>query len=395
MTSWINMCWVIGGLFSTGVLTGLMKNTSQWGYRIPFALQWIWPVPIIIVTLLAPESPWWLIRQGRVEDARTAIAKLTTPQEGIEFDLDAHVEMMVVTDQFEKEVSAGTNYWHLFRGSDLHRTEVSAMAFITQALCGVPFMGFGTQFFRSVGLSQDDAFHLTIGQDCLGLVGCFIAWWIMTNFGRRKMYLTGLSVITLILLIVGFIGLAPKSNDKASLAGGVMIILMIFCFQVGPVSVYVNHMLTNLAFYRTHLLYTSRRNPQLSPPCQDGRPVACQLQQHRLCYEHDHAEDGRCERLELGCEGRVLLGWYCSFVHRLGIFPTPRDQGAHILRVGSALRAQGLIAQVHSRERRGLEACVGRHRYAEGEAGRCRARRVARIRLTKTCRSTCIHQFFA
>jgi MFS family permease len=331
------MCWVIGGLFSTGVLTGLMKNTSQWGYRIPFALQWIWPVPIIIVTLLAPESPWWLVRQGRVEDARAAIAKLTTPQEGIEFDLDAHVEMTVVTDQFEKEVSAGTNYWHLFRGSDLHRTEVSAMAFITQALCGVPFMGFGTQFFRSVGLSQDDAFHLTIGQDCLGLVGCFIAWWIMTNFGRRKMYLTGLSVITLILLIVGFIGLAPKSNDSASLAGGVMIILMIFCFQVDPVFIYVNHMLTNLAFYRTHLLYTSRRNSQLSPPCQDRRPVARQLQQHRVCYKHDHAEDGGCERLELGCEGRILLGWYCSFVHRLGIFPSPRDQGTHIFRVGSAL----------------------------------------------------------
>lgn len=232
MTSWINMCWVIGGLFSTGVLTGLMKNTSQWGYRIPFGLQWIWPIPIVVATLLAPESPWWLIRQGRVEKARAAISKLTAPQEGIVFDLDAHVEMMVVTDQFEKEVSAGTNYWHLFRGSDLHRTEVSAMAFITQALCGVPFMGFGTQFLQGVGLSQDDSFHLTIGQDCLGLVGCFIAWWIMTNFGRRRMYLTGLSAISLILLIVGFIGFAPKSNKSASLAGGILIILMVLCFQV-------------------------------------------------------------------------------------------------------------------------------------------------------------------
>jgi SP family general alpha glucoside:H+ symporter-like MFS transporter len=175
-----------------------------------------------------------LVRQGRVEEARAAISRLTAPQEGVEFDLDAHVEMMVVTDQFEKEASAGSNYWHLFRGSDLHRTEVSAMAFITQALCGVPFMGFGTQFLQGVGLSQDDSFHLTIGQDCLGLVGCIIAWWIMTKFGRRKMYLTGLSAISLILLIVGCIGLAPKSNKSASLAGGILIILMIFCFQVHP-----------------------------------------------------------------------------------------------------------------------------------------------------------------
>lgn len=172
------------------------------------------------------------MRQGRVEEAKEAIRKLSTPTEGVHFDLDAHIEMMVVTNEFEKEVSAGTNYWHLFRGSDLRRTEVSAMAFITQALCGVPFMGFGTQFMQGVGLSQDDSFHLTVGQDCMGLVGCLIAWWIMTRFGRRPIYLSGLVAITVILLIVGFIGLAPSSNKSASLAGGVLIILMIFCFQV-------------------------------------------------------------------------------------------------------------------------------------------------------------------
>lgn len=29
-----NMCWVIGGLISSGMLRGLLQIDNQWGYRI-------------------------------------------------------------------------------------------------------------------------------------------------------------------------------------------------------------------------------------------------------------------------------------------------------------------------------------------------------------------------
>jgi MFS transporter, SP family, general alpha glucoside:H+ symporter len=133
MTSWINMCWVIGILLSSGILKGLMNIEGQWGYRIPFALQWIWPVPIIAVTLLAPESPWWLVRHGRLEEAKVAVKKMMSPNSGVEFDIDAHIEMMVATNQYEEELSTGTQYWDCFRGTDLRRTEISCMVWV----CGI------------------------------------------------------------------------------------------------------------------------------------------------------------------------------------------------------------------------------------------------------------------
>lgn len=55
VTSYVNLCWVIGGFISTGVLRGTVNRADQWAYRIPFALQWIWPVPIIISVSFAPE----------------------------------------------------------------------------------------------------------------------------------------------------------------------------------------------------------------------------------------------------------------------------------------------------------------------------------------------------
>lgn len=51
LTTYVNMCWVIGQIICSGVNRALIDNTTQWAYRIPFAIQWIWPIPI--VSLLA------------------------------------------------------------------------------------------------------------------------------------------------------------------------------------------------------------------------------------------------------------------------------------------------------------------------------------------------------
>lgn len=58
LTAYVNMCWAIGQFIAAGVLKGLVDNPTQWGYRIPFAIQWVWPIPLFILTFLAPDSPW-------------------------------------------------------------------------------------------------------------------------------------------------------------------------------------------------------------------------------------------------------------------------------------------------------------------------------------------------
>lgn len=111
------------------------------------------------------------------------------------------------------------------------------MVCIAQAFCGVPFMGYGIQFMERAGLDTNAAFNLNVVQSCVGFVGCIIAWWVMTYFGRRLLYLAGLSSMFVVLMTIGLLGLASESNSGASWAVGALIILMIFLFQLslGPI----------------------------------------------------------------------------------------------------------------------------------------------------------------
>jgi SP family general alpha glucoside:H+ symporter-like MFS transporter len=78
LATYVNANWGFGQLISAGVLRALMRRNDEWAFRIPYALQWMWPVPLMIALWFAPESPWWLVRRGRHEDAKVALQRLST-----------------------------------------------------------------------------------------------------------------------------------------------------------------------------------------------------------------------------------------------------------------------------------------------------------------------------
>lgn len=55
LTTFINMCWVIGQFLSAAVNFASINRTDRWAYMIPFGVQWVWPIPILIGLAFAPE----------------------------------------------------------------------------------------------------------------------------------------------------------------------------------------------------------------------------------------------------------------------------------------------------------------------------------------------------
>lgn len=58
LTTYVNLCWVIGQLIAAGIIKGFLTREDHWAYKIPFAIQWVWPPFILIGCWFAPESPW-------------------------------------------------------------------------------------------------------------------------------------------------------------------------------------------------------------------------------------------------------------------------------------------------------------------------------------------------
>jgi SP family general alpha glucoside:H+ symporter-like MFS transporter len=235
LTTYVNLCWVIGQLLASGVLRGTLGLNNQWSYKIPFAIQWVWPVPIFIAVCLAPESPWWLIRKGRVEDAERAVERLGS--KGDKFSAKNTVAFMVHTNEVEKRVQAGTSYLDCFKGKvNLRRTEIACVTWVCQQVCGSSFMGNSTYFYEQAGLATSNSFDMTIGQFALGAVGTVASWFLMTKVGRRTIYVWGLFALTIILLIIGFLGVPHQKPGLSWAAGSLLLIYtFVYDFTVGPV----------------------------------------------------------------------------------------------------------------------------------------------------------------
>lgn len=72
--------------------------------------------------------------------------------------------MMVSTNELEKALESGTNYWDCFKGIDLRRTEIVCVTWSIQNLCGSAFMGYSTYFYEQAGLPIVDAFDMSMAQ---------------------------------------------------------------------------------------------------------------------------------------------------------------------------------------------------------------------------------------
>jgi SP family general alpha glucoside:H+ symporter-like MFS transporter len=214
----------------------MLGRTDIWSYRIPFAIQWVWPIPLFCAILFAPESPWYLVRKGRIDQAKKSLEILTSKEE--KENLDRTLAMMVHTTELEQAVArknTESSYFDCFKGTDLRRTEIVCMVYAVPVSCGDYINTI--YFLEQAGMLATDAFDLGLGQNGLALVGTALSWVLMSYLGRRTLYLVGITILGTILFIVGCLSLAPAAQKGPLWAQGILFMIFIFSYDlmIGPV----------------------------------------------------------------------------------------------------------------------------------------------------------------
>ncbi|KAJ5671977.1 hypothetical protein N7507_001104 [Penicillium longicatenatum] len=232
-TATLQMSWSIGSIIVAAATLGYNNRLDEWAWRTPLALQWIFPTPLLILVFLAPESPWWLIRRGRKEEALRSIVRLGSTAE----NAPKKLAMMERTVEIEAQIGGSPTLLDLLKGTDLRRTIITCLMYASQNFAGNLIANQATYFFEQAGISHDMSFKLNLINSCLQFIANGLSWVLTAWFGRRTIYLWGTAVNVCLLFILGICASVPQTNgtNYAQACLGV-IISFVFAGAMGPIS---------------------------------------------------------------------------------------------------------------------------------------------------------------
>jgi SP family general alpha glucoside:H+ symporter-like MFS transporter len=233
-TQMLQMFWAIGSIIVGGITYHYQSRQNSTAYRIPIALQWMFPTPLAILLFIAPESPWWLVRKGRLAEAEKAVKRLGRASAN-ENPADA-VAMMRRTIELEKS-ERKPSLIELWKGTDRYRTLIVCGVYASQNLTGNLIANQAVYFFKQAGMADNTAFALGLITSALQWIMVMISWVLTTYLGRRTIYVYGQFINCAFLIalgIAGSVGISKTaSNAQASLG---LIVSVLFCLGPAPAS---------------------------------------------------------------------------------------------------------------------------------------------------------------
>ena len=235
---------VLGGMFialgyslQAWINLGFFQiKTGSLSWRLPIALPSVVSIMLMGTVWLFPESPRWLVAQGRVSEARNNLAIImgmpTEHSDSVTVQLDA-IELSL-----EDNPAAGMKLKDMFTmGQDklLYRFMLCiTLQFFQQMTGGNLISVYSTIIFQN-GLSLDSQTSRILSGGTLTwkFLSCFVAFLTIDRLGRRLVFMISGTGMALCMMGLAVATSFPSTNKPAQVTSVCFVFLFNFFIPIG------------------------------------------------------------------------------------------------------------------------------------------------------------------
>ncbi|CAG9998483.1 unnamed protein product [Clonostachys byssicola] len=234
---------IIGGIVINSVCYGTSHLDDNRSWRIPLGLFYVVPTIVAAGIWFLPESPRWLVRNGRNEEGRAALQKL---RHGAFTEAEVDKEFRELEFAMDHETQKGKSV-EIFQGLNLKRTLIVVGVNFFQQSTGQAFTSqYGGVFVRTLKIFNPILF--TLMTSCFTGVVMVATLLLNDRVGRRIMLMLSSVCMLAVLLTLGGLGIqTPVARDRMQGIVGVMCLFgPSFALGWGPMTMVVATEITSL-----------------------------------------------------------------------------------------------------------------------------------------------------
>ncbi|KAJ6069051.1 hypothetical protein N7499_010938 [Penicillium canescens] len=206
--------WVAFGIFVGFCSNLIFFRVGPLAWRFQLAAAFAPAVPVLIFVWFCPESPRWLMKKHRYQEAFKSFCRLRNTELIAARELYyAHCQVMTERDAFSG-ISLASRVWELFAVPRLRRAMISSsLIVIAQQFSGINAMAFySSTIFSEAGYSPRDCLLASLGFGLTMFVFAIPAVYTMDTFGRRNLLLFTFPNMAWCLLAAGCCFLLPEGS---------------------------------------------------------------------------------------------------------------------------------------------------------------------------------------
>jgi sugar porter (SP) family MFS transporter len=192
---------------------------------------------IVIGLFFLPETPRYLIKRNKPEQAALALSKLRRipPSDpGIKQELDE----IIANHTYELSLSKAS-YIDCFKGTIGKRLLTGCLLQGLQQLTGVNFIFYyGTQYFQNAGFAQG-GFTIQVITNTVNVVSTIPGLYLVETLGRRNLLLlgaVGMAICQFIVAITGTVAASTNLDAQRAAIAFVCVYIYFFASSWGPVA---------------------------------------------------------------------------------------------------------------------------------------------------------------